>query len=74
MKKYGVQVPFAGHFYVEVEADNEADAQELALQENPFDEKSEATIEEVEYFSQMNRGNISYCTLSEISIEEIEDV
>ena len=71
MKRYGVQIPFAGHFYVEVEAESVDEAKRLALNENPFDEKSDAEIEEVEYYMQMNQGNISYCTLSEISVEEI---
>ena len=71
MKKYGVMVPFAGHFYIEVEAEDKAHAKELAFNESPFDDKSNAELIELEYFERMNRGNISSCTLSEIDIEEI---
>jgi len=73
MKKYAVQVPFAGHFYVEVKAEDAEEAKMLALQANPFDKDSDADIMEIEYYEQMNRGNIFYGTLSEIDIEEMED-
>ena len=72
MKKYAVMVPFAGHFYVEVEAESESEAKEIAMNENPFDDESDAEIMEIEYYEQMNKGNVSYCTLSEIDIEEIK--
>ena len=72
MKKYAVMVPFAGHFYVEVEADSEDDAKSIALDENPFDKDSDAEIMEIQYYQQMNQGNVAYCTLSEIDVEEMD--
>ncbi len=65
-------IPFAGHYIVEVEAEDKEQAKQLAFEENPFDENSDAEILEVEYYEQMNKGNVAYCTLSEIDIEEIK--
>jgi len=73
MKKYGVMVPFAGHFYVEVEAENEEEAKGKAFEANPFGDDDDADIMEVNYYEQMNRGNVAYCTLSEVDIQEITD-
>ena len=72
MKKYAVMVPFAGHFYVEVEVENEEEAKQKALDSNPFDKNSDAEVMEIEYYEQMNQGNIAYCTLSAIDIQEID--
>ena len=52
--------------------EEEKTKKQLAFEENPFDENSDAEILEVEYYEQMNRGNVAYCTLSEIDIEEIK--
>jgi hypothetical protein len=67
MKKYNVTIPIAGHAYVEVEAENEEDAKEKAM------DKTTTDIE-WEYLDQFNKGNVCYCPSPwEIEVEEIDE-
>ncbi len=57
-KTYGVTIPFAGHLYIELEADSEEDAIDRAL------ESPDLTIdcaEDWETMRQFNHGNVCYC-------------
>lgn len=56
MKTYDVMIPFAGHLSIQVEAKDEKDAIQVAM--------DEATLEHVESWEaleQFNQGNICYC-------------
>lgn len=66
---YGVRVPIAGHAYIEVEAENEEEAKEKAMNNTTIDD-----IEEWEALDRFNQGNVCYCPDPwEIEIEELED-
>lgn len=54
-KVYGVLVPIAGHAYVQVTAENEEEAIELAL-----DDVELGDIEEFEALRSVNSGNVCY--------------
>lgn len=56
-KVYGVTIPIAGHVYVEVEADDEDDAIEKAM-ESDFTSES---IESWEALTTFTEGNVCYC-------------
>jgi hypothetical protein len=67
--KYGVRVPYCGYAYVEVEADNEEEAIEKALEtEDLFD-----MIEEGEFHKRITEGNIFIGILDEAEVDELED-
>lgn len=70
MKRYDILVPIAGHAYVQVEAENEEQAKELALEEVTIKD-----IENWEPLEHFNRGNVCYCPSPwEIEITDIEDL
>lgn len=56
MKQYTVKIPIAGHFVVEVEAENKAQAIEKAWRADP--ESGEAAWDMIETFCS---GNVCYC-------------
>lgn len=63
---YWVSVPFAGSYGVSVEADDEDEAKEKALEACPlitasFDEGIDGEIQEWEALEQFHRGNVCYC-------------
>jgi hypothetical protein len=67
--KYSVKVPYCGYAYVEVEADSEEEAIQVALEtENLFD-----MIEEGDFYEQLVEGNIFNGCLNEAEVEELED-
>ena len=53
---YQVQLPIAGHAFIDVEADSRADAIQKALGAVTRDH-----IEEWEAIEQFNEGNVCYC-------------
>ena len=55
-KTYSVTVPIAGHAFIEIEADSEEEAIELAINEVTLE-----NIEEWTSLAQFNRGNVCYC-------------
>lgn len=56
MKTFGVTLPFAGHLYIEVEAENEKAAIAKA-----FDEATADHIQDWESLQRFNQGNVCYC-------------
>jgi hypothetical protein len=67
--KYGVRVPYCGYAYVEVEADSEEEAINVALEvEDLFDK-----IEEGEFLNRIMEGNCFYGVLNKSDAEELED-
>jgi hypothetical protein len=53
---YNVCIPIAGHAYIEVTAESEADAKEKAFEAVTIDH-----VEEWEALEQFNQGNICHC-------------
>ncbi len=65
MKTYNVIIPIAGHAYIQVEADNEEQAKEIAMEKATLDD-----LEDWECLDEFNRGNVCYCpTPWEIEVE-----
>ena len=66
MKEYEVTIPIAGHIFVNIMAENKADAIEKA-------ERGEYVDEDMEWetLSRFNQGNVCYCPSPwEIEAEE----
>ncbi len=67
MKKYGVTLPIAGEAYVEVEANSEEEALEMA--------KSTVTLEDLQewdYMNKVNSGNVCHFPFAwEASVEDL---
>lgn len=55
-KTWSVRLPIAGHADVEVEAESEADAIEMA-----FSKVEISNVEEWEALRQFHQGNVCYC-------------
>lgn len=71
MKTYNVIIPIAGHAHIQVEADNEEQAKELAMDKATIDD-----LEDWECLEQFNRGNVCYCPAPweiEVECEDYED-
>lgn len=72
-KKYYVRLPIAGVLGVNVEAQNEEEAVEKAL-EVPWSvditTHHGAELEELEAYRETGKGNVSYLTLDEAEAEE----
>lgn len=66
-KRYGVYVPIAGVAYIEVDAESEEAAEELAL--STVEKKH---FEEWEALRQIVQGNVCHAPTNRISAEEIE--
>lgn len=56
MRVFSVTLPIAGHAYVTVEAENEDQAIDKAMEEVTIDD-----IETWEAVPQFNKGNVCYC-------------
>lgn len=78
-KTYWVSVPFAGNYGVSVEAADEDEAKNKALEACPildatFDEGVAGEIQEWEALEKFNSGNVCYCPHPwEIEAEEEEE-
>lgn len=57
-KTYSVCIPIAGHAYIEVEAESEAEAIEKAL---ASEDLNMSAIEEWEALERFHSGNVCYC-------------
>ena len=75
MKTYTVMVPMAGHLVIEVEAENEEAAIDIALESDAL------TLDKIETWEavrQFNTGNICYCpqpweATAELAFGEVAD-
>jgi len=67
MKTYGVEIPFTGYIYVEVEAKNTDEAKEKAF-DTDFD-KSE--IMSLDYHEHITKGNICNAAKNDIEVFEV---
>ena len=68
MSKYGVSIPVTGYIYVEVDADSEEEAENLAL-------NMDLTIDSIESWSPCRsvvQGNVCSAELREIEAELLE--
>jgi len=66
--KYGVSVPYCGYAYVEVEANSEEEAIQVALeQEDLFDR-----MEEGDFLEYIIEGNIFHGNLSQAEAQELD--
>lgn len=69
MPTYTVIIPMAGHLIVEVEAKDEAEAKEKAL-----DEASIEHLEGWEALEQFTEGNVCYCPSPwEVEVDKVAD-
>jgi hypothetical protein len=68
VKKYAVTIPFAGHLFLEVEANDERDAIERAMNEVSSDH-----IESWEALDSFNAGNVCHCPSPWEAIAELVD-
>ena len=67
MKTFQVRIPITGYIAVEVTAEDEVQAKELAF-------ATEATLDDVEEWElheQVCTGNVLHAVLNEISVEEV---
>jgi len=56
MRLWSVTMPIAGHAFLEVEAETEEQAREMAFNTVTFDH-----VEKWEALEQFNQGNVCYC-------------
>lgn len=70
MSKYNVKLPVVGYVEIEVEADSESEAIELALEK---DWRNDSAYEEVDSYMQINGSNIIYDEAEAEIIEENEE-
>jgi hypothetical protein len=72
-KTYGVKVPFAGYVYTEVDAANEAEAEEKgydkACEEINSADKLWNAIEEWDFHKAIVKGNILYPSQNEVEAD-----
>jgi len=70
MPKYGITIPIAGFVWLEVEADDEDHAKELAF-DHQFEPKD---IQEWNLYESFDKGNVSMVeTPTKVEIEVLED-
>lgn len=70
MRVYAVTIPIAGHAFMEVEANNEEEAIEIAM-----DSVSIGDVENWEPLEQFNQGNVCYCPAPwEVEAEDLGEV
>ena len=77
MKRYHIRVPFAGYFYATVEAENEKDAKEAALDaagNSKISAFDNVEVGEWEVLKDLTRGNVLYAPLNSIEIDDVEDL
>lgn len=67
-KKFGVSLPFTGYVYVEVSAETEKDALNMAYEQANLD----TDIAELEYCSHVTNGNVTHAVLNDFNIKELE--
>lgn len=70
MKKYTVKVPIVAVCYVEVEAENEQEAIDMAFES---DDLKLENVDEWEPLEHIVEGNVVYTYNSDIEVEEMED-
>ena len=70
MKKYTVKVPIVAVCYVEVEAENEQEAIDMAFES---DDLKLENVDEWEALEHIVEGNVVYTYNSDIEVEEMED-
>lgn len=74
--KYSVTIPFAGTATIEIEADNEKEAEELAFDKVNFrviPDTDDIEIENVQTYKRFTQGNVCYVWNSEVEINLIEN-
>jgi hypothetical protein len=64
MKLYSVDIPFTGYVTIEVEAENEKDAEEIAYEQVSADDLDESAT--FEFHKRIVRGNVFYGVLNKI--------
>ena len=76
MAKYEVCIPFAGYLTGEVDAENEKEAIEIALEQCSFhvlvDDACGFECAEVDAISAISSGNVNHAPLNEASAELIK--
>jgi endonuclease V-like protein UPF0215 family len=70
MKKYTVKVPIVAVCYVEVEAENEQEAIDMAFES---DDLKLENVDEWEPLEHIVEGNVVYTYNSDVEVEEMED-
>lgn len=70
MKKYTVKVPIVAVCYVEVEAENEQEAIDMAFES---DDLKLENVDEWEPLEHIVEGNVVYTYNSDAEVEEMED-
>ena len=70
MKKYTVKVPIVAVCYVEVEAENEQEAIDMAFES---DDLKLENVDEWEPLEHIVKGNVVYTYNSDVEVEEMED-
>ena len=68
MKNYEVMIPVTGYIYVDVEAENEDEAVDMAMQS---DDISLDNIAEWEVHRHVIQGNVCYALLNSVEVEEV---
>lgn len=70
-QKYGVQIPIAGSIYIEVEAENEKEAEEVAWE--AINEKGEEAGDlEWEFFNAITEGNVCRAPCDRITVDKLK--
>lgn len=70
MKKYTVKVPIVAVCYVEVEAENEQEAIDMAFES---DDLKLENVDEWEPLEHIVEGNVVYTYNCDVEVEEMED-
>lgn len=73
MKKYGVTVPIVGYSYVEVEAENQEEAEKKAIEEACNFEGENVDLQELYGVDAVVEGNVCNHPYWHIDSEELED-
>lgn len=70
-QKYGVQIPIAGSIYIEVEAENETEAAEVAWE--AINEKGEEAGElEWESLDTIAEGNVCHAPCHSVTVDKLK--
>lgn len=70
-QKYGVQIPIAGSIYIEVEAENEKEAEEVAW-EAINERGAEAGDLEWEFFDAIAEGNVCHAPCHSVTVDKLK--
>lgn len=73
MASYYVFLPFTGSFFIEVEADSEEAAKDIAFEKDIMLNAEGAEIHDWDTHQHVVRGNVFYGVQSEIEVKPAED-